>query len=375
MIDFFNITFAGDDFGTIGKPLRVRQPSGEVSRSYTDLTVRAHVLAPMFKAQIEARASRIRFWGCPLAWLQGHNGMGSNELHPLVARSVALVFAHLHRPVPASIERSLEARDYRVHELHVAEMHRMPHLQIPRLCDSIRRHAPSELQAVPLEDGKGIGVRLWPHSRDRRVILYDKYHYFMDGLIKHKKKLLGKLPAGSFERLGPSLDFGRMLDEHLKQGIRIETRHQRNLKRLGLDKGSAWKPETARALHHQVLDTVPLGDVPELAAAESLLADANQDDHRLLALWLDGRDVRSFFDVSASYYRWRKHALSRFSVDVSRAPIACGDCQWAQLISAASVIDMPAWAIESAFVFDQAHQADRGGPAPLAERAWLSEVR
>ena|GEM_PF-892570 len=377
MIDFFNVTFDGDDFGVIGKPVRVRQAEGQVSQSYTDVTVRADTLAPMFKVQIEARASRIRLWGSPLAWLQGHNGMGSNELHPLVARSVALVFAQLHRPVPASIERSLAVRDYRVHELHVAEMHRMPHPQIAKLCDNIRRHAPSDLQAVPLEIGKGIGTRLWPHSRDRCVILYDKHQYFMDGLIKHKKKLLGRLPAGSFERLGPSLDFSRMLDEHLKLGIRIETRHQRNLKRLGLDKGSAWKPDTARTLHHQVLDTVPLADMPALAASESLLAGANQDDRRLLALWLDGRDVRIFFDVAASYYRWRKLALSRFGVDVSRAPIACDDCRWTQLISATSVVDTPAWAIDSSFVFQPGQRnQDQDHHQPfLAERAWLMEAR
>lgn len=128
--------------------------------------------------------------------------------------------------------------------------------------------------------------------------------------------------------------------------------------------------DTARTLHHQVLDTVPLADMPALAEAERLLAGAPQDHRRLLALWLDGRDVRGVFDVAASYYRWRKMALSRFGVDVSHAPLACEDCRWTKLIAPESVLETPAWAIESAFVFEHA-QTDRHVQTPLAERACL----
>jgi hypothetical protein len=120
--------------------------------------------------------------------------------------------------------------------VHVAEHYAMPASLIAKLCDDIRRYGTASLKATPISPG--IGVRLWPGSRDREVLIYDKQNYFMDKLLRHKHKLLGKMPM-SFERIGTGLYFDQMMDQYLAHGVRIETRHKRDLKNknLSLDKG------------------------------------------------------------------------------------------------------------------------------------------
>lgn len=370
MIDYFNISIRGTDFPAIGKPLHTLQPSGVQTASFTETVVRPDRAGPEFRVQVELRYGRLRLSGCPLTWLQGHNGMGTNDFPAVVQAVVPLVFATLQLAMPDAVRAALADGSYTVHEVHVAELHRMPHALIPLFCDHIRRHAPSALQATPLEDGKGIGVRLWPHSRDRRVILYDKHHYFRDGLIKHRHKLLGNLPRGSFERIGTGLAFDRML-AYLRAGIRIETRFQRYLAARGLNRGSAWTAETARHIHFDVLNSLPLDSLPGIAEQEALLSQTTQvDERRLLALWLDGRRVKDFFGSDAAYYRWCQRFASRFGIDLSAKPVPTGGVRWQEVIAPTAVLEIPDWAYANHFVFDP-DAVGEGDGAPYLERAWL----
>ncbi len=368
MIDFFDVRFPAQNLDFIGKSLTTQQPSGALSHSFTEQSVGYDdTRAPKIKLKFNSRSNELRLWGCPLRWLQGQNGLGSNDLPFLVESASTLVFKHLKRPVPESIRLQLRDRSYRVAEVHVAELHRMPHGLIPAFCDSVRRHAPAALHATPSE--KGIGVRLWPDSRERQVLMYDKHHYFWDGMLKHRLTLLGKLPLRSWERLGPALNFSRMMDEHLNQGIRIETRHLRNLKTHGLAVGSAWQPGSARQLHYRVLGDVPLTDLPPLTDAEMLLKLASQEDRRLLALWIDGRPMAQFFDSDSTYARWHQRILRTHGIDIKRAPVPCDAARWTNLITPQAVLDTPDWAVESAFVCDTS-QAVVGRIRPAAALAW-----
>jgi II/X family phage/plasmid replication protein len=194
MIDYLNITIDGDDFPTIGKEFTTKQPGGARTKSFTEVNVRVASGAPQFYAQVETRAKRMRFWGSPAQFLQGHNGMGSNDFQPLVKASVLLVFETLDIQVPASVMAAVSTGEYDVHAVDVAEQYRMPHQLAGTLFDNIRRYADSSIQAVPLE--KGVGVRLLPHSRYFQVLLYDKYHYFMDGLAEAQNQALGQYAYG-----------------------------------------------------------------------------------------------------------------------------------------------------------------------------------
>ena len=63
----------------------------------------------------------------------------------------------------------------------------------------------------------------------------------------------------SFERIGTGLYFDQMMGQYLAHGVRIETRHKRDLKNknLSLDKGFAWNQDAARALHIKTVEDIP----------------------------------------------------------------------------------------------------------------------
>jgi Phage replication protein CRI len=369
MIDYFNITVDGDDFPTIGKEFTTKQPGGARTKSFTEVKVRVATGAPWLHAKVETKEKRMRFWGSPAAWLQGHNGMGSNDFQPLVKASVLLVFDTLGLDCPASVLDAISTGEYDVDEVHVAEQYRMPHQLVGPLSDNIRRYGDSSLQSVPID--KGIGIRLWPNSRDRLVLIYDKYHYFIDKFWSHRKKLLGNMPL-NIDRFGTEAAFEKMLDEVLEQGIRIETRAKLmlNSKTNPLNRGVHWKPETARELHRKVLESVPLADLPPIHIQEQLLATATADHKMLIALWLTGRDMRQFFNSDATYYRRRTQIIKQYGLDMSIPPMPECGIRWADVIAPSAIIEVPEWAKENGFVYEPERWSGWKNPTQN-HRAWL----
>jgi Phage replication protein CRI len=369
MIDYFNITVDGDDFPTIGKEFTTKQPGGARTKSFTEVKVRVATGAPWLHAKVETKEKRMRFWGSPAAWLQGHNGMGSNDFQPLVKASILLVFETLKLDCPASVLDAISTGEYDVDEVHVAEQYRMPHQLVGPLSDNIRRYGDSSLQSVPID--KGIGIRLWPNSRDRLVLIYDKYHYFIDKFWSHRKKLLGNMPL-NIDRFGTEAAFEKMLDEVLEQGIRIETRAKLmlNSKTNPLNRGVHWKPETARELHRKVLESIPLADLPPIHIQEQLLATATADRKMLIALWLTGRDMRQFFNSDATYYRRRTQIIKQYGLDMSIPPMPECGIRWADVIAPSAIIEVPEWAKESGFVYEPERWSGWKNPTQN-HRAWL----
>lgn len=369
MIDYFNVSVDGDDFPTIGKEFRTKQPGGARTKSFTEVVVRAASGAPEFRARVETREKRMRFWGSPAAWLQGHNGMGSNDFQPLVKASILLVFETLRLDCPVSVMEAISTGEYDVDEVHVAEQYRMPHQLVRPLSDNIRRYGDSSLQSVPID--KGIGIRLWPNSRDRHVLIYDKYHYFIDKFWSHRKKLLGNMSL-NIDRFGTEAAFEKMLDEVLEQGIRIETRAKLmlNSKTNRLNRGSHWMPETARELHRKVLESIPLADLPPIHIQEQLLATATADHKMLIALWLTGRDMRQFFKSDATYYRRRNELIKQYGLDMSIPPMPECGIRWADVIAPSAIIEVPEWAKECGFVYEPERWSGWKNPTQN-HRAWL----
>ena len=369
MIDYFDITINGDDFPEIGKAVMTRHPGGAKTKSFTEVKVCAGKDAPHFSARVENGAERMRFSGSPALWLQGHNGMGSNDFTGLVKASVLLVFETLKLDCPASVIEALNTRNYAVDEVHVAEHYAMPLGLIPQLCDSIRRCADPTLEAIPIRPG--IGVRFWSQSRDRQAILYDKYHYFMDRLSKHKRKLLGLMPM-DIDRVGTSLYFGKMMEEYLAKGSRLETRHKRCLKNKNclFNHGSLWQPETARALHIEMVKSIPLQDLPSLDKRELLLQTAKLEHRTLIALWLDGRHPVDFCKSPATYYRRRLEVLQQYGIDLSIPALRDDAINWASITNPAGIMEPPDWALESGFVYEP-NRWIGWRDATQNERAWL----
>ncbi|MDH1381043.1 phage/plasmid replication protein, II/X family [Comamonas aquatica] len=369
MIDYFNITIDGDDFPEIGKKVVVRQPSGVKNKSFTEVKVIAGKYAPNFNVRLETNGQRMRFHGSPAQWLQGHNGMGSNDFRGLVKKTIHLVFETLEMDCPASVSKAIISGNYAVDEVHIAEHYAMPASLIAKLCDDIRRYGTASLKATPISPG--VGVRLWTGSRDREVLIYDKQNYFMDKLLRHKHKLLGNM-AMNFERIGTGLYFDQMMDQYLAHGVRIETRHKRDLKNknLSLSKGVAWNPDVARTLHIETVKDIPLQDLPPLDVRELILQKADLKNRTLIALWLAGRDPKAFCASPATYYRYRKDILEKYGINLSVPALMVDGISWKSLTDPANIKEPPEWALESGFVYEP-KRWNGFVDATQYERAWL----
>lgn len=177
MIDFTKLFICGS-FPSIGKVVHVGHRDDVVSSTFTADRYKLFNEGAdygLHLRNLKDGDQELEMSFCPAKVLQGHNGFGSNDLKGVVRAAVKLIFREHGIPLTAEIRAQLRSGDYRLAQVDIAELYRMPHSLIPALCDSIRRFGPASLQAVPLE--RGIGVRLWPHSDSRRVLIYDKLHY------------------------------------------------------------------------------------------------------------------------------------------------------------------------------------------------------
>lgn len=370
MIDYFHISVICKALPRIGKALRVEH-ANVTSETLTPHIVRLARGGPQLEVRVKVKTRRIHFLGSPAQWLQGHNGVGSNNLQGLVQESVLLLFATLQLPVPPEIRKRIARGDYKVHEVHIAELHRMPHDLIAPLCDHIRRTAISEVSAVPLSEGnsKGLGVRLWPLSRSRSVLLYDKNRYFNDGRAKRLSSFLGAEAGPGREVAGAA--YLRLVDDYLKLGVRIEVRLKRMLTAAALRRGREWSISRARAVYLQVLRELPLGDLPGLAHIEKMRTVMPPRERQLFEAWYRGANMRSLFDSSRSFGKWRAR-LREHGVDIARAPI-CGDqVSWSSLISEESIVKLPRWAAAAGLLFVP-RRSEYG--RPRLERVWLRHRR
>ena len=348
MIDLVKLEIEGD-FPPLGKCLRVTHRVDVVSESFTADRYWLYGEGADFEAQIKDERKSLWLTFCPLKILQGHNGIGSNNLRKLVMYSVLEICNHLNIPITPELEKKLCEGDYRLREVHVTELHKMPHALIPAFCQSIRGNAPDDLHAVPLD--RGIGVRLWPNSRYRQVLIYDKVHYFMDKTWKHREVLVAG--ASNWTKASLQMRFDQLLD-YLKQGIRIECRlKSAYLCRNKLDRGSAWTKQIARQEYIKMLSTIPLSDVPPVEGIEKIITELSGPEKALVLLWKDGRDPKKFASSKAAYYRLCKSIKEKSGIDIKRP---CSNfpsgVSWPELIKPESIVPNPSFSRHSAIYFD-----------------------
>jgi hypothetical protein len=346
MIDLLKITIEGM-FPQMGKLGRI----GETTVFFTKECIRIHGDGPEYWLQVREAGREIYLAFCPLKILQGHNGIGSNDVGALVEHAVRAIFKDLDIPLTRRVERRLQEGDYLLHEVHIAELHAMSHPLIPALCNAIRRYAPASLEAIPI--CPGVGIRLWPNSRYRRVLIYDKEHYFRDKPAKHQKLLLAA--AKRFLALGLKIRFGKML-KYLRQGVRIEARLLAPyLKEHKLDRGYAWNAEVARREHLKMLSTIPIQNLPPISRAESVLTQLSGIQKAMVALWLEGRNPLDYASSRSTFYRHRQVIRARSGIDLTRPAVDLPEgVEWQALLSARSILATPSWALDSGFVFDPA---------------------
>jgi len=163
-----------------------------------------------------------------------------------------------------------------------------------------------------------------------------------------------------------------MMGHFLELGIRIETRFMRSLKSKtnSLNRGEYWTPETARQLHRQMMLEIPLADVPKIHLAEQMMTEPNLEFRTMLALWLAGREPRQFCKSDATYFRRRSAILALHGVDLSIPFLPDAGIGWTDVIAEDALMEPPAWAVDSGFVYEPSRWTDYRHPT-LYERAWL----
>jgi len=376
MIDFVEIELDGA-FPALGKSVRVKQPSGHTTRGFTRDRYYLYGNGADFVARLSPAQDRLVLAFCPPKVLQGHNGIGSNDLRGVVRHAVRVILESLGIRVDRVLNEQLRAGDYRLNKVDINELHEMPHAAIAALVQAIRRRAPDEVQATPLE--RGIGVRLWPNSDSRQVLIYDKVTELLDRHARHDEVLYAGVDPGTFSYYGLSMDASALL-EHLRQGVRIEVRLRRSYlvraQRLALsdgtvvdsrlDRGEYWSHDTASVVRREILRSVPMSDEPLLSQVELAIAESRATDRTLLVFWHAGRDARALGVVpEATYYRRRRVLLDRYGLDISRPWIDTSiGVSWSGLIDDTSVIPPPRWARSGTFYFStsRARGLERNGP-------------
>jgi hypothetical protein len=349
MIDYIALTLIGQ-FPPVGKLLKVRQREGVTTKGYTEDTYRLFGEGPDFKAHLRENATRLDLKFSPAKLLQGHNGFGSNDLRGLVLAAVPLIFRHLSIPISGTVARQLRDGAYTLREVHIAAHHRMPRAAIPALCDAIRRTAPAPVEAVPLT--RGVGIRLWPNSDTRQVLVYDKVTYFQDKYSKHLTVLQAGTEEGGWNRVSKTMDFKELL-VYLDRGVRIEVRlKSRYLQRHGLGAGSAWTAARARDIYRQVLAEVPLRDAPLASELDELLVQSPPALRPALMLWARGEDLHRVYAPS-TLGRIRREVLKVLGIDIGQAALPRhGGISWAALIDDVAILSPPGDLKKSLIYFD-----------------------
>jgi hypothetical protein len=348
MIDFIALTLTGT-FPAIGKKVSVSHRPNNIGKSYTRDRYRLFENGADFVAQVSGTLNSLRLEFCPAKVLQGHNGIGSNDLRSVVIYSVRLILDRLKVKRTQDIENNLKHGDYVLHEVHIAELHRMPHSMIGTMCDHIRKFAPAELQVTPIHPG--VGIRLWPNSRSRQVLIYDKYHHFMDKTFKHKKILL----AGTHDwtKMGLSFHFENLL-EYLRKGVRIECRlKSQYLRSHKLNMGKNWSEERGRNEYLTMLADIPLSGICPRFDVNAILKKLSAPQKIVFSVWLAGCDPHIVCSSKASFFRHRKVILQKIGYDVSRPGISLPEgITWSNLVSIKSIVDPPRWSKHSMLFFE-----------------------
>ena len=306
-------------------------------KSRTPHTIKIGKYGPEIHIHWIAKKSMLLVSCCPAQVLQCHNVFGSDDLQFLVLEIAQVVFSVLDQPMPSDVRKRLENGDFELYEVHIAEQHRLGGIDIGDLSHAIRRGACNKLGATTLEEG--VGVRLWPNSRDRTVLLYSKFVYLADKPDQHLMKFCGTLTDSA---LTIAKAHFADITAYAKLGVRIEVRLKRRaLKNLKLNVGCAWSYGEARKQYLRVLETIPISTM-SVAADSKLIAQLHTDHERMLVgLWLDGKRPADHCHSNAIITKVRNAVKKRLNIDICRPRVTLPELKWTELIAEASIVPPP----------------------------------
>lgn len=279
----------------------------------------------------------IRVSGNPVKWFQGHNIFGTNDMHGLVHETIKRVLDLAGITPGADEVEAWRAGDVDLLRTDLTESADFGTRE--RVLNAIR-----SLDSTAHLKMRGRG-QFNGHS-----LLFGK------GSRHWSCNLYAKGPEIDKHPLSLSLSQGPVLKEHADRLLRMEVRMlAMHLKRLGLDKLSAWGDNTASEVHHRHLELLEISDtfMLEPTALEGLPLRLRA----VYQLWKDGHDLRALYPRN-TFYRHRA-ALLPLGIDVAvkqdRAPQS--NVVPLRVVLVGKPATVPDWAVNSPLYFEPRFRA------------------
>jgi II/X family phage/plasmid replication protein len=242
--------------------------------------------------------SRLEFSGNPVKFLQGHNIWGSSDLTGLAYEAILLALSKLNlRPTEIELA-SLFNGNYSLSRVDINYMYSMGSL------DNVNQWLSAAEYSARTRQGKGhfSGNTLYFQKKSTRWSL----KFYSKGLeLRATGHQLSKefLSAKSFH-------------DYANDKLRCElTLRTKELKKLGLDKGSSWGDNEPYNIYVIYMGKLEMSEQKQLDDFIFKIPNAYRSTY---LTWKEGYDVKSLLPKN-TFYRHRRYFLN-YGVDISIQP-------------------------------------------------------
>jgi II/X family phage/plasmid replication protein len=239
--------------------------------------------------------SRLEFSGNPVKFLQGHNIWGSSDLTGLAYEAIVLALQKLNLR-PTEIELAyLFSGNYSLSRVDINYMYSMGSL------DNVNQWLSAAEYSARTRQGKGhfSGNTLYFQKKSTRWSL----KFYSKGL---ELKAIG-------HQLPKEFLSAKSFHDYANDKLRCElTLRTKELKKLGLDKGSSWGDNEPYNTYVSYMGRLEMSEQKQL---DDLVVNLPAQLRSTYLTWKEGYDVKSLLH-RATFYRHRKKLLE-YGVDIS----------------------------------------------------------
>lgn len=306
-------------------------PTGEVEWVSTKKTVVEGSYSAKFTLKPHTE-NLIYFSGNPSKFLQGHNLFGSNDIRSLLTKT----FTELVKKE----ELGLCPDPFQLEEIYSGEYY----LTRVDVNETWHLNNSNDVQAWI----NAAGEKGYLKHRGRGVFSGDTLYYGKNserwGLKCYSK---GQEIKKKDRQLPKELQFSEML-QYADKALRIEAFiRQKELKKLGLDRVSAWDIDTAESLLLKYIESLELSDVYMLK--DEVLNTLPAKLRMVYQSWLNHDDLKNILPKN-TFYRYRRQLLV-YGIDIATAsPKEKSNVIPLVRVLEAKPVGIPDWAYEKNLV-------------------------
>ena len=245
--------------------------------------------------QLPGIFSRIEFSGNPVKFIQGHNVWGSSDLTGLAYEAITKALATLGLELSSSENKALFNGHFSLSRVDVNNMYSMG------FAEAVNQWLSSAEHSARTRMGKGhfSGNTLYFQKKSTRWSL----KFYSKGL---ELKATGHQLPREFLQAKSFHDFA---SDKLRAELTLRTKE---LKKLGLDKGSDWGDNEPNKVFLEYMSRLEMTEQKQLDTLIPILPGELRNTY---LTWKEGYDVRSLMS-KPTFYRHRKRLLEH-GLDIS----------------------------------------------------------